>query len=112
MIYVKEDYENYKYLVSVSDNYVVLTNQSRANNEEIDIIYQYINSPFTVIESTKTYGQFQEVYFDEIETSQNIMDSSMYPFYVLSVLAVVMFIVFIINPITKIAKKGGIFFGS
>lgn len=112
MLYVKKGYEDYKYLVTISDNYVCLTNRSRATNETIPVIYQYINAPLTVIESQRQFSIYQDVTFPQIETSQKFFDSPMYPFYAISIIICVMFIVYIINPITKIVKKGGIFFGS
>lgn len=115
MIYVNSDYENYDNLVSVSDNYVVLTNRSSVsadwqNPKSIDIIYQFFDSPFNVIESERTFTSSQV--FPKIDTTNNIMFSSQYPNFVICVLLVVMFILYIINPITKIIKKGGMFFGS
>lgn len=115
MIYVKDGYNNYKYLVDVSDNYVCLTNQRTVdgtweNPREIDVIYQYINSPYTVIETTRDYNY--STTFEQIDISHNIFDSPAYPQYTTNVLIVVLFILYIINPITKLVKKGGIFFGS
>lgn len=115
MIYVKENYNNYVYLVEVSDNYVCLSNSSSVNGDwqnpdTIDVIYQYINAPLTVIESERSFNNTQN--FTRIETSQDFFESPVYPYYASSILIVVMFIIYIINAITKIAKKGGIFFGS
>ena len=115
MIYVKKEYKNYKYLVSASDNYVVLTDTRYVygtwdNTRTIDIIYQYINSPLTVIEAERNYNTTVE--FQEIETSQNIMDSPAYTNLMRDILILVMFLIYIINVPTKMVKKGGMFFGS
>lgn len=112
MIYVPQEYKDYKYLVSVSDNYVILTNQARANDEEIDIIYQYIDNPLTTIESTRTYGAWQTTTFERIETSQNLKDTPIWLDITRTVIIFAFAICYLVNIPTKIVKKGGIFFGS
>lgn len=115
MIYTQSQYKNYKYLVEVSDNYVVLTDSHYANGDwqnpdTIDIIYQFINEPLTVIEAERDITTTRT--FQQVDISHNFFDSPKYPQYSTNIIIVVMFILYIINPITKMVKKGGIFFGS
>lgn len=114
MIYVKEEYKTFKYLVSVSDNYVVLTDRKTVSGtweepREYDIIYQYIDSPQTVIESTRTTRD--TLTFNEIETSQDLMNTTFWLQLTNTVIIVSFAIAFLINIPTKLFKRGGVLFG-
>lgn len=115
MIFVNEDYTNYKYLVEVSDNYIVLTNSSNVNGEwqnpdTINVIYQFIKPSTLTIEGTRTYTSTQS--FNRVEVSDDYWTRGDVP-EILSISLMVTFLfVFILNGLTRILKKGGIFFGN
>lgn len=111
MIFVNEDYDNYKYLVEASDNYVVLTNSSYASGtwespDEIDVIYQYITPSTLVIEGTRTYNS--EKYFERVDISSDFWDRADSPMIFESAVLVTIIAVYIINILTRIVKRGGL----
>lgn len=111
MIYVNDNYKNYKYLVEVSDNYVCLSDTRIVsadwqNPVTIDVIYQYLSPSTYVIEGTKTYTS--ERSFDTIETSQEFWDRSDSSNIFNCGLVMTFFALFIINQLTKIVKRGGL----
>lgn len=115
MLYVKEEYKQYKYLVGISDNYIILTNQKSVNGtwqepEEINVIYQYINNPNLVIEDLREISTSRT--YQQVETSQNIMESTIWLDLTRTIIILAFAIIYLVNIPTKIVKKGGIFFGS
>lgn len=111
MIFVNEDYDNYKYLVEASDNYVVLSNSSSVhgdwqNPDEINVIYQYIKPSTVVIEGTQTYTT--EKYFDRVEISSNFWDRGDSPTIFGYAVLVTFLALYIINILTRIVKRGGL----
>ena len=114
-MFINEQYDSYKYVVSVSDNYVILTNRKNVdgsweNPQTIDVIYQYLKPSFLCIEgeltvtSPHTYTQvnlstsdFSRADFCDILTSSMLF------------LSVVIFT--ILNSITRLIKKGGLING-
>ena len=111
MIYVNDNYKNYKYLVEVSDNYVCLSDTRIVSADwqnplTIDVIYQYLTPSTYVIEGTKTYTS--EKSFDIIETSQEFWDRADASNIFYSGLVITFFAVFIINQLTRIVKRGGL----
>lgn len=114
MLFVNEGYERYKYVVDESDNYVVLTNQRTVtadwqNPEEIEVIYQYIKPSILTIEDTRTYTS--NTVFEEIETTDDLWYRGDCPEIQMCMIIMCMFLIWIFNALTKIGKKGGIFFG-
>lgn len=109
MIYVNEGYKNYKYLVSASDNYIILTDQKKAGGnkeyETINIIYQYINPPIT-IESTKQV--WNEINYTKIETSSNLFDRADTSNILTCVFFIILLTFYIINRVTEFVERGGI----
>ena len=77
-MFVNEDYQNYKYLVKASDNYVVLSNSrfidgSWDSPDTINVIYQYIKPSWLTIEDTYTSSSsytFKQVDIDSEFTSR------------------------------------------
>lgn len=112
-MFVKEGYENYKYLVSVSDNYIVLTNQSNAGGgdryETIDIIYQYIKPSELVIEGEKQV--WSATTYKKIETSSNYWDRADVCDIHSTAMSITILALFVINIVTKLVCKGGLVFG-
>ena len=113
MIFVKDKYKEYKYLIKASDNYVILTNQNRAggNNEyeTIDVIYQYIIPSELVIEGEKQV--WSETQYQKIETSQNYWDRADVCEIHITAMSITLLALFIINIVTKLVCKGGLVFG-
>lgn len=114
MVYVDENYNNYKYLVRASDNYIILTNQRNAgytdnyNAEEIDVIYQYISPSTMVIESTETIRGYTE--FTEVENRTSEFWERGDISNISTVVAIITILTcFVINGVTKIFIKGGMF---
>ena len=114
MVYIDENYDNYKYLVEASDNYLVLTNQRTAGYtdsyeyEEIDIIYQYLNPSTMVIEDTRNvrgYTEYKQVndITSEFWERPDISNIS------IVVALIVILVCFIINGVTKFCLRGGLF---
>lgn len=111
-MFVNEDYSNYKYLVSVSDNYVVLTNKSTVNGswespKEYDVIYQYINPSTLVIESSRTTSSTLQ--FSQIDISNDFWDRADSPILFNTSIVVIVCACYILNVLTRIVKRGGIF---
>ena len=115
MIFVNEDYSDFKYLVSASDNYFILTNQPSANGtwqepETIDVIYQYINPSIYTIESTQSISNIRS--FQKVAITSNIENRADFNDILNSYFIILFFFLFLLNGFTRFAKKGGIFFGS
>lgn len=114
-MYVNEDYDDYTYLVSASDNYVILTNRSSVNAswdnpKSIPVIYQYLNPSFITIESSRSYTN--TTYFNEIETSQSFY-SRADSLDIIKVQVIIIFmLLFFFNGLTRFVKKGGAIFGT
>lgn len=114
-MYIDENYDNYKYLVQASDNFVVLTNQSSVSGswdrpDTIDIIYQYFEPSFLVVESEKTYTNTQTfTRINDIESGffarPDCLDIIKVQFLV------IFFVIFVLNALTRFVRKGGVFFG-
>lgn len=114
-MFVNEGYENYKYLVEASDNYIILSRDSYVdgtwdNPDTIDVIYQYIKPSILTIESELTYTTSKD--FVKIEQSQNYWERGDNCEIILASFTMLFFILFIINALTRLVRKGGIFFGS
>lgn len=114
LIYVDENYDNYKYLVEVSNNYIVLTNQRTAgyensyDYEEIDIIYQFFEPSTMIIEDTKNVRGYTEYTEIENRTSEFWERPDISNISIVVALIVVLTL-FIINSITKFVIRGGLF---
>lgn len=110
MLYVPEKYKNYKYIVSASDNYIILTDVSSAGGaeryEEIDVIYQYINPPLTV-ETTRQV--WSDISYSKIETSSEFFERPDASNILLCVFFLVFLTITVINLVTEFVEKNGIF---
>lgn len=114
-MFVNDDYSNYKYLVSASDNYVVLTNRHTVNADwqnpqTINIIYQYLNPSFLTIEGTRTVSS--SVVYEQIDVSNSFFARSDCLDIIKVQFLIIFFVIFIFNGLTRFVKKGGAFFGS
>lgn len=114
-MFVNEDYQNFKYVVSVSDNYVCLTNRSFVNadwqnSQTIDVIYQYLKPSFLVIEGERTFTNSQN--FEQISVTSDDFYRADYCDYFNSAMLFIGVIVFtILTALTRIVKKGGMING-
>lgn len=114
MIFVNKGYNKYKYVVEVKDNYIVLTNQRTVtadwqNPEQINVIYQYFYPSTQTIENTRNYTSNNT--FTEIETTNDFYYRADAPTIMTIGMIMTFFFIFILNAMTRIGKKGGIFFG-
>lgn len=113
--YVNEGYENYKYLVDLSDNYVVLTNKHSIsadyqNPKTISVITQYFYPSTSIVEDTRTYSRSYE--FEEVQTSQDFFDRPDCLFIINTQIYIFFLLLFFFNAFTRLVRKGGVFFGS
>lgn len=111
MIYLNDNYKNYKYLVEVSDNYICLSDTKNVtadwqNPETIDVLYQFFKPSTYAIETTKTYTSDRS--FETIKTSQDFWDRADSPALFSVSILVIAFTLFIINILTRIVRRGGI----
>ena len=114
-MFINESYKNYKYVVSVADNYVVLAKTSSVNADwqnpkTIDVIYQYLNPSFLVIEDTRVFSSSQT--FERVDSSQSFFSRADCNSIILSQFLIIFFTIFVLNGLTRFIKKGGVFFGS
>lgn len=115
MIFVNEDHIDYDHVVEVSDNYVVLTKRSSVNADwqnpvTIDVIYQYLEPSFLVIEDEMTFNTSRD--FNYIETSQSFYAHSDCLGLIGIQFLIGFFILFLFNSLTRFVRKGGVIFGS
>ena len=111
-MFVNEDYANYKYLVSVSDNYVVLTNRHSVNADwqrpvTIDIIYQYFDPSYITIESERNITS--QIVYSEVDISSDFWDRPDCPKLIVAIFCVSILLIKIVNSITEFVQKGGLF---
>ena len=114
-MYVPEDYANYKYLVSYSDNFVVLTNTrtvsaSWDNPRTIDTIVQYHFPSIFTLESTATVTSNRT--YEQVEISDSFYSRADCPQLICAIFILIFFLLFIINGLTRFVRRGGVFFGN
>lgn len=114
-MFVNENYKNYKYVVGISDNYLILANRSSVtaswdNPKTIDVVYQYLNPSFLTVEATRQFTT--TTYFSEVDTSQSFFARADCLDLVKAQMIVIFFVIFVLNGLTRFVKKGGVFFGS
>lgn len=114
-MFINENYKNYKYVVGISDNYLILSKVDHVtadwnNQKTIDVIYQYLNPSFLTIEATRTFSS--NTYFSDIETSQSFYARADAPALILCQFLVIFFTIFVLNGLTRFVRKGGVFFGN
>lgn len=114
MMFVNEDYEDYKYVVGISDNYLILAKQSHVNadwnnQQTIDVIYQFLSPSFLTVEATRTFST--STYFSEVDTSQSFFARSDSLDLIKVQVILIFMILFFINGLTKFVHKGGVIFG-
>lgn len=115
MMFVNEEYSNYKYVVGISDNYLILAKQSQVNADwnnpkTIDVVYQYLNPSFLTVEATRTFTTTTA--FSEIDTSQSFFARSDSLDLIKVQVILIFMILFFLNGLTKFVHKGGVFFGT
>ena len=113
-MYVPENYSRYRYIVNYSDNYVVLSNRSGVsadwnNPTTIPVIIQYVNPSCYTIVANQTFNTSRD--FTEVEVSSDFYSRSDCPQLITCIMSLIFFILFLFNGVTRIVKKGGIFFG-
>lgn len=114
-MFVNEYYKNYKYVVGISDNYLILAKVDHVtadwnNQKTIDVVYQYLNPSFLTVEATRTFTT--TTYFSEVETSQSFFARADSLDLIKVQMIVIFFVIFVLNALTRFVRKGGVFFGS
>lgn len=114
-MFVNEDYSQYKYVVGISDNYLILAKVDHVtadwnNQKTIDVIYQYLTPSFLTVEATRTFST--TTYFSDVETSQSFYARADSLDIIKVQMLVIFFVIFVLNGLTRFVKKGGVFFGS
>lgn len=112
MLYVNEGYENYKYIVSVSDNYIILTDRKNVtadwtNPVDIPIIYQYFIPSNCTIETTRTVSSNQS--YSTVDISTDYWDRADCSLISTCIFFLILLFIVICNSITEFVEKGGIF---
>lgn len=110
MIYVPEDYSNYKYLVAVHDNYITLSNDNSVSGsldspDSISVIHQYFSPSIYTINDTMVY--YSSEHFSNISSdlSSSVFDRGDFcSLFICNFIVIVMF-AFILNQLTKLVKK-------
>lgn len=115
MLYVDENYSNYKYLVSASDNYIILTNEPYAlgswdSPDTINIIYQYLKPGYLVIEDRKTYTSNVDFRNISNNISHNWKDRADYTTIICGALIVALITTLIFKGVSKLFVRGGVWF--
>lgn len=114
-MFVNENYKSYKYVVGISDNYLILANRSSVtaswdNPKTIDVVYQYLNPSFLTVEATRQFTT--TTYFSEVDTSQSFFARADSLDLIKAQMIIIFFVIFVLNGLTRFVKKGGVFFGS
>lgn len=111
-IYLDPNYSNYKYLVEVHDNYLVLSNSRSVDGtwefpDTINVVYQYLEPSYLSIPSRLSFSSSRS--FSEVSTSSDYWTRSdsleifMCGFYILLI------ILFIVNGLGRLFRRGGAF---
>lgn len=113
-MFVNSDYLNYKYVVSSSDNYVVLTNTHNVNASwesptTINTITQYLIPSNLTIEGHQTVSQNRT--YQQIDVSDNYWERADCPTITCAGFLNLAFIIFIINACTRLVRRGGVILG-
>lgn len=116
MIYVPSEYSNYKYLVSVSDNYIVLSNSNSIdgtwdNADTINVIYQYLTPSIYTIESTYTSTSSRRFSNYASNISDSVFVRADFPQLFICNFICVLIFAFVLNGITRLVRRGGALFG-
>lgn len=114
MIYLESNYNNYKYLVDCSDNYIVLSTRSRVvvpsgDSVDIPVIYKYFQPSFITLESN--YNIYESTNFSDVSHlfSDSIYDRPDFPQIFICGFIIFVIFAFVLNNLTKLVHKGGIF---
>lgn len=112
-MYLQKEFEDYKYIVDYSDNYVVLYNRSYVNGDYqspsiIKCLVKYNNDSSLYFYDNRTFYTYKT--FEKINgTSSDIIDAP--EFFNAVVLCFIFMCVLrtIGNVVTSVVKRGGIF---
>lgn len=110
MLYVNDDYLSYHYIVSYSDNYVVLSNSRRVygsydNPEEINVLVQYFSPSDLYFTTTQTF--YNDRTFNNIDvTSSDWQRNDLMNVFVIATFMVLLTL-FVYNILSKIFVRGG-----
>lgn len=114
-MYVPEGYEDFKYIVDFSDNYIVLSDRSSVSGDwqnpvERDVLVVYHVPSIYHFTYKRRFTTSQQ--FTRVDVDSSIYSRADCPNIVCASFCLGLLIVFCINGLTKFVKRGGIFFGS
>lgn len=112
MLYVPD--ENYRYLISSSDNYVVLTNVPSANGsynnpDYIDTLTVYLKPSTFSFYDEKGYTSTRT--FIQVEVSDSFWNRGDVPEILCGFGVLLFLLLLILNIFGKLLRPGGVFFG-
>lgn len=115
MMFVNEEYDDYKYVVGISDNYLVLAKEDHVtatalSPKTIDVVYQYLDPSFLTVEATRTFNT--TTYFSDVDISSSFFARADSLDLIKVQVILIFFILFFLNGLTRFVRKGGVFFGS
>lgn len=115
MIYCPTDYLNYKYLVEVSDNYIVLSRDSFVNGDymnpdSIDVVYVFNTPSFSTIESSISFTSYRSFTNISSDLTDNYYYCSDFPITLFVSLFLCFLFAIIINGFTRIVRPHGVLF--
>lgn len=111
VMYINENYNNYKYLVEPHDNYVILSNKSHISGSsgDADLIPVVYNYYYPSVSLPGTYSSEQSFSFTSLDLSNNIEDRADFPLIFICGFIIIYTLIFLINQLTKLVRKGGVF---
>ena len=110
-MFVNEEYQDYKYLVSASDNYVILSNKHNIvadwqNPVEYKVVYQYFDPSYINIEASRVATS--SVVFPEIDVSNDFWDRPDCSELCTAIFIIVLLLITVINSVTEFVQRGGL----
>lgn len=113
-MFVNSDFLDYDNIVEFSDNFIVLSKVSSVsatfdNPRTIPVVVQYLYPSTLCVVTTRTFRS--NTSFEPIEVSDDFYSRSDCPQLISTIFICIFFLCFIINGLTKLFKRGGIFFG-
>lgn len=114
MFYLPSEYSDYKYLVSLSDNYVILSTSKAiygesGDSDTVPCIYQYFTPSIYTIESSFTSEESFSFSDISSDVSSSIFNRADFPIIFICNFIICLIFVWVINQLSKLVYKGGIF---
>lgn len=102
---------NYKY-IRIGSNYIDFFDRSSAQNVTLTYYRQYFDiSPDLVFQRQENFGNYSTTYFNEVETSHNLLARTDADRVLTCVFILCLFFVMLFNLFSSFVKKGGVLGG-